>query len=431
MGAVASAIRGRRWTAVLIVLAFTLAGARSLASADSAPRSDAAHASVQLPQRSAQSHWVAAWTASPDAVSPRVTFSNGFDQQTVRNIVFTTAAGSRVRVQLSNAFGDRPLEIGGAAVGPDTVGAGVARASDLPLTFSGRRSVVIPVGATVVSDPVDLAVHPSERLAISVFLPRPTGPPTDHAMAVQINYVAAGDHTLTTGAAPFATQVRSWYFVTRVDVWSAGDHAAVVAFGDSITDGADSITGANDRWPNYPARRLDALPGANLSVVDAGMAGNKVLSASRCCVLSGLARFKADALSQPGAKVVILLEGINDIGTGRNVSAQQIIDAYKHMIELAHAVGVKIFGATITPYQGASHATPAGEAERGAVNAWILHGGAFDGVIDFASAVADPGDPLRLRPAYDSGDHLHPNSAGYRAMAAAVNLSMLLQAAHG
>lgn len=432
MGAVFSGIRGRHWVAVGIVLALAFAGARSLASADSGRRARAGAASARSPlPRPARSRWVAAWSASPQPATSRVSFAGGFDRQTVRNIVYTTAAGSMVRVQFSNVFGRRPLDIGGAAVGPDTVGAGLAPGSDVPLTFSGRRTVVIPAGAAIVSDPVRLAVRPLERLGISVFLPQPTGRPTDHAMAEQVNYVAAGDRVLARAARPFATQDRSWYFVTRVDVWSpAADYATVVAFGDSITDGARSLTGANARWPNDLARRLDALRGANLSVVDAGIAGNQLVTASRCCGISGLARFRTDALGQPAVKAVIVLEGVNDIGAGPNVSAQQIIDAYRQMIALAHAAGVAIFGATLTPFQGAFYWTPAGEAKREAVNAWIRHSGAFDGVIDFAAAVADPRHPERYFPAYDSGDHLHPNDAGYLAMANAVNLSMLLHAAH-
>ena len=346
----------------------------------------------------------------------------------MRNVVFTSAAGGMARVQFSNVFGHRWLEIGRAAIGQESAGAAVVAGSAVPLTFSGRPSVLIPPGRSLVSDPVRLSVDPLEQIVISVYLPRATGAPTDHATASQINYVAAGDHVFDAAPDAFTTETPSWYFVTGVDVLTSDrDHGTVVAFGDSITDGARSLLNANARWPNDLARRLDSRRGATLSVVDAGIAGNQVLSRTRCCGTSGLARFARDALSQPSATAVILLEGVNDIGAGKDVSAAEIIAGYRRLIARSHAAGLKIFGATLTPFQGALYWTPAGEAKRDAVNAWIRHSGAFDGVIDFASAVADQQDPARFRPEYDSGDHLHPNDAGYRAMADVVNLSMLLR----
>src|SRR5262249_27048095 len=226
---------------------------------------------------------------------------------------------------------------------------------------------------------------------------------------------------------PFRFQTRSWYFVSRVDVWSSAPNAGtLVAFGDSITNGAGSRVNADARWPNDLARRVDSLHRATLSVVDAGVSGNQLLSWTRCCGESGLARFGRDVLSVPSVTEVIVLEGVNDIGAGRNVSAKRIIAAYRHLIARAHAAGIKIFGGTLTPFRGASYWTPTGETKREAVNAWIRHSGAFDGVIDFAKAVADPKDPVILKPNYNSGGPLHPNDAGYQAMANSINLNMLL-----
>jgi lysophospholipase L1-like esterase len=283
---------------------------------------------------------------------------------------------------------------------------------------------------------VPLAVDPATHLAVSIFVPGPTGPATQHADAHQVNYVATGQH-VAGGAGPFKARTHSWYFLSGVDVLaSRRTMGSVVALGDSITDGVGSPTGADARWPNFLARRLNALPGSTLAVVDEGIGGNRVLNAAACCGPSAIARFERDVREQPSARDVILLEGINDIGFGRShglltaphteVSALQIVEGYQRLVTLAHTAGLKIFGATLTPFQGARYWTPTGEADREAVNHWILTSGAFDGVIDFATAVEDPGDPVRLDRAYDSGDHLHPNAAGYHAMAEAINLDVLL-----
>jgi lysophospholipase L1-like esterase len=283
-------------------------------------------------------------------------------------------------------------------------------------------------------------VHPLEQLAVSVFLPQPTGDPTQHTKARQISYLAPGDRVLATRSSAFKARTQSWYFVSSVDVRrSARELGTVVALGDSITDGNGSLTNANARWPNDLARRLDALPGATLSVVDAGIDGNRVLNAAPCCGPSALTRFGRDVLRQSGVVEVILLEGINDITypssnspltvPHTDVSAQQIIAGYEQLIARAHAAGVKIFGGTLTPFQGSQHWTAAGEAKRDQINAWIRTSGAFDGVIDFARVLAAPGDPKRLNPRYDDGDHLHSDQAGYQAMANAINLAMLLREA--
>jgi lysophospholipase L1-like esterase len=384
---------------------------------------------VRSPSRRAAARWIAGWNGSPQPATRRVLFPGGFENQTVRNIVLTSAAGNMARVRFSNAYGQQPLDIGRAVLGKAQGGGAVARRSDARLTFDGRPSVVIPPGASVVSDPVRLRVRRLERLAVSIFLPHATGLPTDHGTARQTNYVAAGDHAFDSTAVAFRIRTPSWYFVTAVDVRSSSPRAGtLVAFGDSITDGTGSRADDNARWPNDLARRLDSLRGATLSVVDAGISGNQLLRWTRCCGASGVARFRRDAMSVPAVIGVIVLEGINDIGANRKVSTEQIIGGYQRLIALAHAAGVKIFAGTLTPFRGARYWTRAGEVKREAVNTWIRRRRAFDGVIDFARAVADPSNPQFLNPAYDSGDHLHPNDAGYRAMANAINLTMLLPA---
>ena len=408
--------------------------------------------------RFTSTHWLATWGASPQGVVPGTLSAVGFNNQTVRDIVFTSVGGNAVRVQFANTFGREPLEIGRAAIGVDTEKAGLvpnasgpvsfgwssavlARAGLVPgtsvqLSFGGRPSVLIPPGTKVFSDPVDLRVLPLQDLAISVYLPRATGPATWHADAQQVNYVARGDHALDTGASAFTTSMRSWYFVDSVAVLSTNrELGAVVVLGDSITDGYPSSDNENDRWPNDLARRLDSLRGPTMSVVDEGIGGNRVLNDSVGYGVSALARFDRDVVDVVGVRDVILLEGINDIAFSQettpltaphtNVSADQIIAGYRQLIAEAHAAGLKIFGGTLLPFEGARDANAAAEAKREAVNHWILTSGAFDGVIDFAEALADPSDPLRLNPVYGSGDHLHPNDAGSRAMANAVNLAML------
>jgi lysophospholipase L1-like esterase len=320
-----------------------------------------------------------------------------------------------------------------AQADPRDPDAAVALGTIHPVTFGGAASVVIPAGAEVLSDPVGMRVESLEDLAVSVYLPDRTGPATMHFDAQQPNWVSTrGDHTADRGAAAYTTSTLSWYYVSGLVVRSADMIGTVVTFGDSITDGVGSTTGADARWPNDLARRLDALGGPVLSVDDEGIGGNRLLGGSGCCGASAGARFTRDALDQAGVRDVIVLEGINDIGIGmaypakeKGVTAARIIAAYRRLIAEAHARNVRIFGATILPYQGAGYFTAAGETIREQVNEWIRTSRAFDGVIDFDAVVSDPVNPLRLNPIYDSGDHLHPNDVGYQAMADAINLGML------
>ncbi len=377
--------------------------------------------------------WVTSWSASPQRAVPGTLAAAGFDNQTVRDIIFTSVGGDLIRLELTNAFGTSPLEVGRVTVALAGLGAAAVPGTIHPVTFGGSVSVQIPPGARVVSDPVGMRVPPLQDLAVSVYLPGRTGTPTLHSDAQQVNWVsAAGDHAAEADAGAFTTLAPSWYYLSGLIVRSSGADGTVVAFGDSITDGVQSTVGANLRWPNDLARRLDALGGPALAVADEGIGGNRVVTGSRCCGVSAEARFTRDALDQPGVRDVIVLEGINDIGfsadrySGTDIRATRIIAGYEQLIGEAHARGLRIFGATLLPFEGAGYYTAAGEATREAVNTWIRTSGAFDGVVDFDAVMRDPADLLRLNPAYDSGDHLHPDDVGYQAMANAVNLEMLL-----
>jgi lysophospholipase L1-like esterase len=376
--------------------------------------------------------WVATWGASPVAPLPANTTNTGFTNQTVRLIMHTSLGGNEVRVRLSNAFGTESLAIGSAHVALRSMNAGIVSSTDRALTFSGSNSATIPPGALVVSDSVKLDVPALSDLAVSFYLPGPTGQATWHAAALSTNYISKpGDFT---GAAdlPVDHTVASWFYLTDVEVKSSKDALAIVTFGDSITDGTRSTPDANHRWPNLLAERL-AQHHSKLSVVDEGIAGNRVLH--DFVGPNALARFDRDVLAQPGVGYVTVLLGINDIGDiGRvltqpglapqPVSADEIIAGHRQMITRAHEQGLKIVGCTLTPFEGAAYFTPEGETKRQLMNKFIRTGGVYDGVIDFDGVVRDPTHPARILAMYDSGDHLHPNDAGYKAMANSIDLSL-------
>ena len=375
--------------------------------------------------------WVASYEAGEVAPASLVTgpcaASTGLNDQTVRNIVYSTVGGDEVRVRLSNVFGAAPLQVGHASVAVSDASGDVQSRTMAALTFGGSASVVIPPYADELSDPVRLTVPPLHDLAVSVYVPTASGAPTQHWDTQQTNYVASGDAALSTSTAPFSTQISCSLFVSGVDVRSTGPiSGAIVAFGDSITDGYQSTNNANHRWPDYLARELAATPGDQLTVVNAGISGDE-LTVDRTPSVFGIgaqARLDRDLLTQTGVRDVVLLEGINDIGAS-DATAAQIIAVDKQIIEEAHAAGLKIYGGTLTPFMGSNggyggdYGTAAGETQREAVNAWIRTSGAFDGVIDFDKVTRDPSNPQMFNPAYDSGDHLHPNDAGYQAMAQA------------
>lgn len=390
-------------------------------------------------------HWVSAWSDSVHAPLPfpNLPPSPVIENQTVRMVVRPTIGGERMRVRFSNAFGTTPIVIGAAHLALVSKGAQITPESDRVLTFSGKGSVTIPPGAPMLSDPVDLKAPPFAELAISIYLPEKTPASSTHFWAQHETYISGpGDFTAKPDIAN-PTVRTSWYWLADVEVWGSDQAAATIAFGDSITDGVGAKQGDYSDWPDILASRLAGEHGTALAVLNEGIGGNRILHDG--AGVSALARFDRDVLAQPGVVDLIILEGINDIGwphmkpqplpdgrtskegpfAGEVVSAQDLIAGLQQIIERAHQHGIRVFGATLTPYEGADYYSDDGEATRQAVNQWIRTGGAFDAVFDFDAAVRDPSHPGRIREDYQSGDHLHPSAAGYKAMAAAVDLSAL------
>jgi lysophospholipase L1-like esterase len=346
---------------------------------------------------------------------------------TLRQIVHISLGGQAVRVKFSNVLGTTPFTIDAASVGVRATGATVARGTLRELTFGRLPSITLPPGAVAVSDPVDLRVDDEADLAISLFVAAPSTPTSQLTLAHQTSYVSGpGDWTGSRAFAPAST-FTSWYWLTGVEVRREPLSRAVVAFGDSITEGFNSTTDANARWPDVLARRLLACRGSDLSVVNEAISGNRVLNDE--IGPNAQARLDRDLIAVTNVGYAILLEGINDIGFSQiapgvfppnvlltDVSAEEIIQGYEQIIRRAHARGIRIYGGTLLPFVGAAYQDAAAEVKRETVNFWIRTSGAFDAVIDFDAATRDPANPLRLNPAYDSGDHLHPNDAGYAAM---------------
>lgn len=352
----------------------------------------------------------------------------GVHNQTIRMLVRASIPGKTLRVRFSNALGAPTLAIGAAHIALHDKGSAIVPATDRVLTFSGKPTASIYAGQVLVSDPVSLDLVPLADLAVSVYLPNPTGPPASHTFALRPTYVSAeGDFTAKTEIPNPTATMESWYWLEGIDVLAPADSFAVVTFGDSITDGDQSSLDTGNAWPSLLARRLQAAKRtSHIAVVNAGISGNRVLGDNG----SALARMVHDVIAVPGVRWVTLLEGINDItGATRggaangDFTADTLIAAYRQIIDTAHLYGLKIAGCTMTPYQGAGPYSEAGEAIREAANRWIRTSGAFDAVIDFEAAVRDP-KTGRFRAEADSPDLLHPGDAGYKIMADSIDLSI-------
>jgi lysophospholipase L1-like esterase len=374
--------------------------------------------------------WVGTWASAPllnaHAEPADQLVTSGTTGVTLREVVHGSIGGEMVRVRFSNLYGTDPLVIGAAQIAQTLKGAAVVAGSGKPLTFHGQPSVSIPPGALVVSDGVPFKFAPLSDLTVSFYLPNPSGPITEHQLGNATSYHAPGN-VVANDTLETPTTLTSWEYLNGIDTLASANAGAVITIGDSITDGARSTVDTNQRWPDELARRLQADPKyRHLAVLNEGISGNKILLDG--AGPNALARFDRDVIAQSGAKYLLILEGINDIGRLHSVpdgvTAADLIFALDQMILRAHTHGIAVIGCTLTPYHGAGYYTENGEAIRKAVNDWIRTSGAFDGVVDFEAAVRDPNHPDTILPADDPGDHLHPNDAGYKVMGDAIDLKL-------
>ncbi|HEU5157471.1 MAG TPA: SGNH/GDSL hydrolase family protein [Streptosporangiaceae bacterium] len=385
-------------------------------------------------------HWVNTWTAMPQLTEPGNLPPAPFTQEnlvfadaTLRQTLRVTVGGQQFRLRFSNAFGGAALPITRVSVALPAGGqAGVSAiqpGTSQPVTFHGKASIVVPVGAQVVSDPLNFDLAARTNLTVTMYLAQgqASNNVTSHPGSRTNSYMVAGDH-VDDADLPGSTSVAHWYFISGVEMWSRPATAAAAIIGDSLTDGRGSTTNMNDRWPDQLLDRLQTRPGtSNIAILNQAAGGNRVLNDG--LGPNALARVDRDVLAQSGVKWLLVFEGVNDIGTAEATEAAQkqtvddLITAFDQMILRAHAHGIRVYGATITPFGGfTAYDDPAGlrEASRQAVNEWIRTSNRFDGVVDFDQTVRDPANPRQLAPAFDVGDHLHMNPVGYKALADAV-----------
>jgi lysophospholipase L1-like esterase len=388
-------------------LALALAGCASMdaGSGASAPRTG----------------WVGIWGASPAPPSPN---TKVFENQTVRQALRVSASATRLRIRFTNEYGRQPLKLGAATIslaGPD----GLPTGQPVAVTFGGQASTVIPPGAPMLSDPIDLPVQALGLVSVSTFFPEATGPCTCHVLGVQSVQIS-GPGDFTRGGFTQAETITQRPFISAIEAVATTPTRAIITFGDSITDGYGSTVGANRRWPDILAERLRAA-NMNRSVVNEAISGNRVLSYGQAMFGdAALARFDRDVLTVPNAGWLVVLEGVNDLGMGGATppSAETMIAGYRQIIERAHQRGLKVYLATILPYEGARYHTPAGDAIRRQINDWIRRGEGFEGTIDLDAAIRDPANLNKMRADLQSGDWLHPNDAGYKVMGEAVDLAL-------
>jgi lysophospholipase L1-like esterase len=406
----------------------------------------AADAAAAANRASHDGHWVSAWGTSVHVPLqfPGMPGEPPLADKTLRMVVLPTITGSKLRIRFSNEFGTSALSIGAAHVSLTGEGANVQPKTDHVLTFGGKPSVSVPPGAPVLSDPINFEVKAFSEISISISLPSNTPVSTWHSPGQRPSYLAGPGDLTAKPELPGAEPKGVWYFLSSVEVWAPASTTAIVALGDSITQGTSiKPNEVYTDWPDQLARRLAGQGSPEIAVVNEGIGGNRVLHDA--AGVSALARFDRDVLAQLGVTTLILMEGINDIGFPRvrfgelkivppvkenpfasqKVSAEEIIDGLKQIIERAHAHGMRVFGATLTPFEGTNSYDAEGEAIRLEVNKWIRTTDAYDGIFDFDELLRDPAHASRLQEVYDSADHIHPSPAGNKAMAGSIPLSRL------
>ncbi|HZZ37453.1 MAG TPA: SGNH/GDSL hydrolase family protein [Caulobacteraceae bacterium] len=400
------------------------------ATSSEAAKKPPAAAAASTPTAADTAQWTATWAASPEPQRPPLVPLAG---QTVRQIAHVAVGGIWVRARLSNEFGDKPLTIGAGHLALAAgAGSAIQQGTDRVLLFGGRPSITIPPGASAVSDPVSLTVPPFSNVAVSLYFPDSVGAVTEHFFGMQTGYVTPRDMTAAVDL-PGAATITKRVVLSGIDVAANAKTKVVVVLGDQLTGGFGSTVDTNRRWPDFLAQRLATRKGGPLSVVNAGIGGNRLLH--DFIGPNAMARFDRDVLAQPNVGYLIVLIGINDFGFpgGRNlpqedVSADDVIAGYKQLIERAHSHGIRVIGCTMPPFgpipERPGYYSDASASKRIAVNQWVRSSRAFAGVIDFEMALRDPKDGSRLNPAFDSGDHLDPNDAGYQAMANAVDMRL-------
>ena len=384
-------------------------------------------------QSAKHTQWVGTWATAPMLADGGGFHVHPFADLTLREIAHVSIGGDQLRIRFTNEFGLDPLTIGAAHVALSAGGSQIKEGTDHALAFGGAASVIIPPGSVMYSDPVALAVAPLSDVAVSFFLPSQVmRGETYHSFADQDSFTASGDQT-GANELPQAAKLQSWYFFDGIDVAAVEGSRAIVTLGDSITDGAHSPVNANLRWPDVLAARLQQDHSFDrVGVLNVGIGGNRVLN--DITGPSALARLDRDVLSQNGVRYVIVLESINDIGRFSrfqgpedDITTEQLEQGLKQIADAAHEHGIKAIGATLTPYGGAGYYSDKGEKTREDINNWIRQSGTFDGVVDFDHATGDPQNPTHFNPLYDSGDHLHPNDAGYKAMGESIDLQLFKQ----
>ncbi|WRP08911.1 SGNH/GDSL hydrolase family protein [Rossellomorea aquimaris] len=370
-----------------------------------------------------QEDWVGVWTASLQAPFEDGISQKGFENQTIRMVLHPHVDGNKIRLRLSNIFSEEPLAIEEVHVAISQKGSEIVPDTDQQVTFEGKSTVSIPPGERKFSDSISLELSSDKALAVSLYVKEKSGPVTWHPISMQTTYISSGNDVSKSVSSAFNEQENSWFWLDGVDTLADSSVKGIVVMGSSIANGNSSTVNKNRRWPDYLARRLKPKD-SDLNIMNAGISGNQLINSLPDKGENAYARLERDIFNQSGVKAVILHQGLNDIRHYPEYDADKIIERMKQIIDSTHDQGLTIYGGTLTPFKGSGMFTSKGENTRQEVNAWIRTSGEFDGVIDFDKALRDPDEPERYLQKYDSGDHLHPNDAGYKRMADTVDLSL-------